>query len=174
VSCDRQPTKSTNYAGAPIAIFSMTGLWRLRYIGKRSRAFRGKNGVLDYSTRLRRELLLQPRRCGGRGEDLADALVRDRDDPLVGLFAVSQELERVPGPPAEPDRASAVLAIERDVAAGTIDVGDELLPLELHELVDPGTRTVERLDDRAIARLLLDGREQPEELDLFQAPLGPP
>jgi hypothetical protein len=30
-----------------------------------------------------------------------------------------------------------------------------------------------RFDDRAIARLLLYGREQPEELDLFQAPLGP-
>jgi len=35
---------------------------------------------------VRRELLLQPRRFGRRGEDLADALVRDRDDPVVGSF----------------------------------------------------------------------------------------
>jgi hypothetical protein len=48
------------------------------------------------------------------------------------------------------------------------------LPLELHELVDPSAGTVQRLDDRAIARLVLDGGKQPEKLDLFQPSLGPP
>jgi hypothetical protein len=67
-----------------------------------------------------------------------------------------------------------VLPIERHVAAGAIDVGHELLALELHELVDPGTGAIQRLDDGAIARLVLNGREQPEKLDLLQPALGSP
>ena len=65
---------------------------------------------------MRRELLQPPCRSGSR-EDLPDALIGDRDDPLVGLLAVSEELQRVPGPLADPDRAPAVLPIERHVAA---------------------------------------------------------
>jgi len=45
-----------------------------------------------------------------------------------------------------------VFAVERDVAVGTVDVGHELPAPQLHELVDPGARTVQCLDDRAIAR----------------------
>src|ERR1035438_416091 len=102
-----------------------------------------------------RELLLQARGRGGSREGLPDALVGDRNDPRVGLFAVGEKLQRIPGPPADPDRAPAVLPIERHVAAGTVDVRDELLPLELHELVDASTGAIQCLDDSAIARLLL-------------------
>jgi hypothetical protein len=42
---------------------------------------------------VRRDLLLQPGRFGGRGKDLANALVRDRDDPVVGLFALGAALD---------------------------------------------------------------------------------
>ena len=122
---------------------------------------------------VRREPLLQPRSCGGSREDLADALVGDRDDSRVGLLALSEELERVPGPPADPDGAPAVLSIERHVAARAVDVSDELPAFELHEFSDACARVVERLDDRAIARLLLNGGEQPQELDLFESPLAP-
>ena len=45
---------------------------------------------------VRRERLLQARGRGGR-EDLAAALVGDRDDPLVELLAVHQDLERSTG-----------------------------------------------------------------------------
>ena len=123
---------------------------------------------------VRRELLLKPRRCGRSGKDLPDALVGDRDDSLVELLAVGQELERVPGPPAHPDGAPAVLPIERHVAAGPIDVGHELSPPQLHELIDAGAGPIERLDDRAIPRLLFNGREQPKDLDLFEPPFGAP
>jgi len=34
-----------------------------------------------------RDLLLQPGRLSSRGEDQADALVGDCDDPVVGRFA---------------------------------------------------------------------------------------
>jgi hypothetical protein len=136
-----------------------------------------------------RELLLQPRRLGGGREDLADAFIGDRDDSddsRVGLLALSEELERVPRWPADPDRAPAVLPMERHVnrqccrashgasrSRRPVDVGDELPPPQLHELADAGARTVERLDDGAIARLPFNRGQQPEDLDLFQAALGP-
>jgi hypothetical protein len=41
------------------------------------------------------------------------------------------------------------------------------------EFRNAGARIVERFDDRAIARLVFEGREQPEELELLEASLGP-
>ena len=65
-----------------------------------------------------------------------------------------------------------MLPIERHVAAGAVDNRDELPASQLHELVDAGARPIERLDDRAIAQLLFDGREQPIDLDFLEPPLG--
>jgi hypothetical protein len=44
---------------------------------------------------VRRELLLQPRRLSGGREDLPDALVGDRDNPVVGLLLPRVSLEVV-------------------------------------------------------------------------------
>ena len=100
-----------------------------------------------------RDLLLQPRRRGGRGEDLADALVGDRNDPLVGVLPVRQELQRFPRPAADPNGPSAVLTVKGDVATRALEVRDQLSAPQLHELFDAGAGAIERFDDGAIAGL---------------------
>jgi hypothetical protein len=70
--------------------------------GRRGAALMGVRAV-RMAEPVRRELLLQPRRRGRRREDLPDPLVGDRDDSLVGLVAVREKLQRIPGPPADPN-----------------------------------------------------------------------
>jgi hypothetical protein len=58
-----------------------------------------------------------------------------------------------------PTRIVRPLPIERHVAAGVVDVGNELSAPELREFVNPGSLAVQCLDDGTITRLLLHGRE---------------
>jgi hypothetical protein len=62
------------------------GRWRAALMGVRT---------VGVAQPVRRDLLLlQPRGRGSSGEDLADTLVGDRDDPLVEAFPASEELPR--------------------------------------------------------------------------------